>query len=665
MALPDRPLDDRSFQDLVDEAKKKIPLYCPEWTDHNVSDPGITLVELFAWMVDILLYRLNQVPRRHYVRLLELLGIRLEPPHAARAPVTYYLSAPQSVPVVIPKGTAVSTSRADGDEAIVFTTDRALTIRPAELTHLIVRQRSPDGGMRHEEIGLHRLEREFTPFSRENPQPSEAMFFGFDEALDYHYMGLDLVCARAGALNIIPESPPLAWQVWTESGWSDADVEEDGTGGMSWSGQVRLHIPVMTRRQVGSVEAYWMRCLLVEPEGEQQPYATSPILRELDAVTWGATVSATHATEVANEALGRSDGSPGQVFYLEHTPVLPRGDDERVEIWEPGMEGWQLWTEATDLGESGRDDRHYVCDGVTGEVRFGPALRQRDGTVRRYGAIVPRGADIRFSLYRYGGGTAGNVRAGTITEMKAALAYVDHISNRMAAQGGLDQETLQHAIFRARNLMRTRYRAVTAADYEYLTLRAFPGEIARVLCLQTQLGGAGGSSGGAPTPGQVYVIVIPDLPEEEASRYIPVSRLALADDLRQRITDYLDERRLLTARLDVRAGGYKRVRVQAEVVARPGVDEKRLERDIVGALERFVNPLRGGPDGKGWPFGRELYLSDLYACIQTTDGLLNVRNIEMFWVDEEDRPHRAERKIDLMAHEVLASDLHDVRVTTE
>ena len=47
-------LDDRQFQDLVDEAKKRIPQFCPEWTDHNVSDPGVTLIELFAWMTDLI-----------------------------------------------------------------------------------------------------------------------------------------------------------------------------------------------------------------------------------------------------------------------------------------------------------------------------------------------------------------------------------------------------------------------------------------------------------------------------------------------------------------------------------------------------------------------------------------------------------------------------------
>src|SRR4030065_402194 len=100
MALHPPKLDDRQFQDLVDEAKKRIPHYCKEWTDHNVSDPGVTLIELFAWMTDIMLYRLNQVPKLHYIRLMEMLGIPLREPEPARVPVTFWLSAPQSMPVI-------------------------------------------------------------------------------------------------------------------------------------------------------------------------------------------------------------------------------------------------------------------------------------------------------------------------------------------------------------------------------------------------------------------------------------------------------------------------------------------------------------------------------------------------------------------------------------
>ncbi len=662
MPLPTRPLDDRSFQDLVDEAKKRIPLYCPEWTDHNVSDPGVTLIELFAWMVDILLYRLNQVPASHYIQLLELLGIQLEPPQAASAPITFYLSAPQPTAVTVPRGTAASTSRADGGEAIVFSTDEELVIRPAELKHIITRYRTPDRGLVYRAVALARLTREFPTFSPERPQEGDGLYMGFDADLDHHLVGFEMNCLRAGGLNIIPESPPLIWQAWTATGWRDLEIEEDTTGGMSWSGRVLLHLPELARSEINGIEAHWVRCQVTPTREDQRPYTTSPILRDISMATWGATVTASHATEVLHEPLGRSDGSPGQVFRLEHTPILPRHEDERVELWQSGMESWQAWAEVASFGESSADDPHYVLDSATGELRFGPALRQRNGAVRRYGAIPPRGAELRFSRYRYGGGTAGNVRRGAITELKSAPAYIKRISNRAPAQGGLDQETLEQAIFRARNLLRTRYRAVTASDYEYLTLDAFRGEIARVRCLQTALAGATPDRAG---PGQVYVIVIPHLPEEEATRYIPLARLALAPELQQRIARFLDERRLLTTQLEVRQAGYKRIRVDAQVVARPETDERRLQADIRGALERFVNPLRGGPEGNGWPFGRELYLSDLYACIQTVDGLLNVQSIDMFWVDENDQPHRAERKVDLLAHEVVVSDIHNVTVTVE
>ena len=88
MPLPTPTLDDRKFQDLVDEVKKRIPHYSKEWTDHNVSDPGITLIELFAWMTDIILYRMNRVPDLHYIKFMEMLGITLAEPVPASVPVT-------------------------------------------------------------------------------------------------------------------------------------------------------------------------------------------------------------------------------------------------------------------------------------------------------------------------------------------------------------------------------------------------------------------------------------------------------------------------------------------------------------------------------------------------------------------------------------------------
>src|SRR3954447_3119224 len=105
MPLPMPSLDDRRFQDIVDELKRLIPRYCPEWTDHNVSDPGVTMIELFAYMVDLLLYRINRVPERNYIKWRGVLGIRRPPPGPARVDLCFFLAAPQPEPVTIPAGT--------------------------------------------------------------------------------------------------------------------------------------------------------------------------------------------------------------------------------------------------------------------------------------------------------------------------------------------------------------------------------------------------------------------------------------------------------------------------------------------------------------------------------------------------------------------------------
>jgi hypothetical protein len=116
MALPSPNLDDRRFQQLVDEAKRYVQQRAPEWTDHNVSDPGVTLIETFAYIVDQLLYRLNRVPDKNYTAFLDLLGIRLFPPAAASAEVDFWLSAPQPDAVTLHAGTEVTTADGDAEE---------------------------------------------------------------------------------------------------------------------------------------------------------------------------------------------------------------------------------------------------------------------------------------------------------------------------------------------------------------------------------------------------------------------------------------------------------------------------------------------------------------------------------------------------------------------
>jgi hypothetical protein len=128
--IPPPNLDDRAWSDIVSQAIALIPQYAPQWTDHGPSDIGITLVELFAWLVEGLTYRLNQVPDKNYVAFLNLLGITRDPPEPARAFLTFS-ATPNSV--AVPKGTEAQTAGSETETPIVFETDQDLLVLPINL----------------------------------------------------------------------------------------------------------------------------------------------------------------------------------------------------------------------------------------------------------------------------------------------------------------------------------------------------------------------------------------------------------------------------------------------------------------------------------------------------------------------------------------------------
>jgi predicted phage baseplate assembly protein len=176
MVLPVPKLDDRTFQDLVNETKRLIPRYCPEWTDHNVSDPGVTMIELFAYMVDILLYRLNRVPERNYIKWLEMLGLKLLPPKPARTDLTFYLTGPQPQPVDIPMGTEVATVRTEQHNAITFSTDYARTVYVPHLAELLTKRGAAPFSDYMQVLLNPSLN---LGIFQDPPQPNDGLYFGY------------------------------------------------------------------------------------------------------------------------------------------------------------------------------------------------------------------------------------------------------------------------------------------------------------------------------------------------------------------------------------------------------------------------------------------------------------------------------------------------------
>jgi predicted phage baseplate assembly protein len=135
----------------------------------------------------------------------------------------------------------------------------------------------------------------------------------------------------------------------------------------------------------------------------------------------GGTTRARHAITTRDELLGQSDGSAGQTFRLQHTPVLardPRRDYLVVRTPESEEEEWE---EVGDFADSGKDDRHYTLDSLDGTLTLGPALLQPNGQVYRFGVTPKKGSVLRFTRYQHGGGVAGNLQKGALQILKSSI----------------------------------------------------------------------------------------------------------------------------------------------------------------------------------------------------------------------------------------------------
>jgi predicted phage baseplate assembly protein len=382
----------------------------------------------------------------------------------------------------------------------------------------------------------------------------------------------------------------------------------------------------MAEGEFAQKRAYWLRCRLTDAQTKPPNYEVSPIIQRylrLEAI--GGTVTARHAVSVKNELLGRSDGTPGQVFKLQNTPILPRDAATEHLLVETPEAAAVAWDEVSDFGGSGEHDRHYILDELDGSLVLGPALLQPNGSVYRFGAIPPKNSLLRFTRYQFGGGVEGNVPIGAISVLKSSIPYIARVSNRERAIGGRDAQTLEDGKLRAARHLRSRTRAVTAEDFEFHACQV-PG-IARARCLTP---GAQPAESSAIQPGQVFVIVLPEI--ESVDRPDP-TELVLTENLRTSVLKYLTARSVLGIGVEVRLAEITCISISAELHLREGTEPAAAEEATSRGEEllyRYLNPYTGGPEGQGWPFGRSLYLSEIYGLLQGIPGVEFVEAVNIY-----------------------------------
>ncbi|GAA4547899.1 putative baseplate assembly protein [Amycolatopsis samaneae] len=609
MALEVPNLDNRTFDQLVAEAKRRIARYTPEWTDFNASDPGITLVELFAWLTEITLFQLNQVPELTYVKFLDLLGLAQAPAAPAVAELTF-TATNGAGPVLVPARTQVSATGADGDP-LVFETDQGLALVPYPLGDVVV----DDGAV-------------FTPVTEANdtdgvsfhplgwiPQPGNAVYLGFKppetpgpaQFPPELRMRVTLPAAasagapqRAGA-RVRPPDPPvrLVWEYLPRAGasWRRLNTYADDSGAFTREGYLTIAGPAADITAVADVadvaeKRYWLRVRVasgVYPAGHEP---------EIDGLTPNTTTARNLAT-VTDELLGVSDGSPNATVHTRRTPVASltlevRGDETH------------RWKRVPDFLAAGPDDLAYTLDEDSGTVTFGDGVR---------GLIPPADAEIVAVEYRYGGGSAGNVPAGAVNAPLSARPGVDTVTNKRPAAGGTTRQSLAELKREAPDLLRHQNRAVTARDYADLARRV--GGVADAIALPV----THPDHPGVEVAGAVTVVIVADSDDPEPA---PSGELIAA------VCRDLEEVRLLATELYVSGPAFVPITVHASLTAAPYAAADAVALAAETAIKAFLGPLHRQPDGSRTArFESRFQPTGLYGALLAVPGVVAVTALDL------------------------------------
>ncbi|MFI2213456.1 putative baseplate assembly protein [Streptomyces sp. NPDC020141] len=617
--------------------RARIAGFTPDWTDPDRQDAGVALVRLFGAQIEPVLTRANRLPEKILAEQLATAGVRRRPAGVAAALLEFTVSPPDGASVLVPAGFQAAASGPAGQ--VIYETDQDLYATPATLAALAAEE---SGRLEPLPLGPAGPGRPFPPFGRD-PEPGDALWIALAGAAGPHpRLSLGFVTAAAppapaaagGPAPLPPLAPLLRWDALDGDRFVPLGVERDGTDGLRTDGTVELSVPRSWRPGnapgLPGPPLRWLRVRIAHGAFARP----APVLRGLRLNT----VAATAARTVRNEPL-RPLGNPSgaaRTMTLSQVPILAGSVVVEVD-GDPGDDVFgtatagaaSRWRETESLAGHGPDDRVFTVDHETGEIAFG------DGV---HGAAVPAGfRNVRAVRYRVGGGAAGAVRAGAVSAVVTALPHVTGVTNPFPASGGSDHEGDADAIRRGVGELRARARAVAPADYGLLALRAPGASVARAHGVP----GLHPEYAGAPIPGVVGVLVVASPSGDRDAEGIPDPT---AETLRAVASHLARTAAPAGVTVVAAAARYRRVGAEARLTLDPDQDRAGVLARAAGALTGYLDPLRGGEDGAGWPFGGAVRHTALLRRLLSVDGVLAVSRLALV-VEGERLPSGADHAL--------------------
>jgi predicted phage baseplate assembly protein len=570
-------LDDIGYKELRKAAQAKLPKSAPTWDDHNLSDPGITFLEFFSWLSDVELYRLNRVTPEHLKKFLALLGDRYPGTKAAGGVIVRNEGVDAGLQI-----NAGSTIEVDtGGKKKVFRTLSAFYGNPAEVDSITVLKNNDWFTTRS--FDKNRPIEPFYAFG-ETPKSSNLFRLNLNKAPSKHLkLYIDLVESdlpsyaadweKDYAWLKTHDSVELEWYLKVGSQAYLMIPHEDSTLNLRYSGTITFILDAIVPADEN--DDTQIECRL-----KRSSYTIAPFIKGI----YLNTIEVEQAESVTQSAY--STGEALQTLLLEKQGVLD-GDGAGVSIETRDSAGnIASWKRVDSLHGSRGSDKHYVYDNVTRQVHFG------DG---RHGALIPETEQI-ICRYSVSEGSQGEVPLTLVWPVAEGMDFY----NFQPILGGSDPADYEERFAAIAANWRKPSQAVTLDDYETLA-KAAPGlRVARAKATADS------------TANHISVTVVP------YSR----SNYAVPDDFFcARVCRFLDTRRLITTRISVEKPRYTRVGVDVRIKARVSFDEESIRLRMIRAIDDYLHPLYGGDDRQGWPFGRAVYLSDIYALLEPIEGV--------------------------------------------
>lgn len=565
------------WEAVMDRLREEISQMHPGWTDYNIHDPGITILELFAWMRQVQMYQASRIGTVHLRKFVGILGIR----QIRRTPGHVLLT------VNAPGGRHIeSGSRFYADNICFETKEPQAVVEGAFLGFETVTEGRPHrlaGGWLAEGKGI-----SLFPFGVK-PKPGDA--FSIDLAIplepetpyrlfmeschDYPVKRRPVDEAEFDGHRFYPLAQ-IRMEYDTEGGWQQAEIVRDETYGMLQDGSIcfKLAMPMGGGR-------HRLRFVL-----ERSDYLVAP---HISRISLAMTEVWQQETRV-QVSRWRANGLPDQQYELADGRIA--WDSLSLQVEDELEPGHMIrWERVDDFDRSLPEDRHYCLE--NGILTFGDGFRGR----------MPEG-EIQIEHVVYTLGNEGNIKAGAITKMAGEDSLP--VVNEWDVTGGTDEESPEETLARYREEGIRQQRAVTWEDYEQLVL-GIPGlliEDCKVYAAH-------------PEQREIIIAVRP---------YARDGRGHLNEAYKKNLYRYLEEKRLIGTKLVLVSPEYFQLEVTCIVEA------KIQYRDSAGTVEREISEWIGKKK-----FGEGIRYGELKGFIGTRPC---VKRVESLWLNTGSKGRR-------------------------